>query len=83
MLVSRQISYDEADKDAFGNILNKGLTELVDSHNEGCLVTCSEITKCNLDKKWSWKYIETLFNRYVSFRIESGVDTSMEFLTWF
>lgn len=62
--LAEPISYDEADKDAFGNILNKGLTELVDSHNEGCLVTCSEITKCNLDKKWSWKYIETLFNRY-------------------
>lgn len=62
--LAEPLSYDEADKDAFGNILNKGLTELVDSHNEGCLVTCSEITKCNLDKKWSWKYIETQFNRY-------------------
>jgi len=56
-----QISYDDADMDAFGNILNQRLTELVDSHNNKCLITCAELKEYNATKEWSWRNVERIF----------------------
>lgn len=40
--LTEQISYDNSDKYAFGNIKDAHLTEIIDQHNNNCVVLCSE-----------------------------------------
>lgn len=60
--LTEQISYDDADTASFGNIITASLAEMVDKHNNRCLITCDELQGYNLgNAKWSWKYIDRVF----------------------
>lgn len=60
--LAEQINYDDADAGAFGNIITGNLAELLDKHNDMCLVTCDELQEYTIrNAKWSWKYIGTQF----------------------
>ena len=50
VFVTEQMSYDSSDKCSFGNIMDSHLTDIIDQHNNNCVVLCSETNVMDMCK---------------------------------
>lgn len=65
--LDEEITYNDLDRLALGNIFNSSMTELINNHNDNCLLCCSEWVMCQANESSLKRYNELGLNQYLTY----------------
>lgn len=65
VILHEELSYDAMDRNSLGNIMTDSLTDIINRHNEECLLLCSEIEGIYCGQNCSRSNSSTQFSDYL------------------
>lgn len=65
--LDEEISYDDLDRLSLGNIINSSMAEMINNHNNNCLLCCSEWVMQQANESSLKRYNDLGFNQYLTY----------------